>query len=126
MDFRENSSSVNKTFWLILNDVFFFKTSVENCRPDIIEPACRAVHRSFEWDCSDYQYVNFTIAIMNSNVHSHVHKEGPYRDYSPCHTLFPNRFAIGVNDAEKDDLKRFASGDDYYRYVRNILVLVPN
>jgi hypothetical protein len=58
-----------------------------------------------------------TVAILNSNAHSHVHKRGNYADYSPCQTFFDFRYALGIHNAEMDDLKRFESRDDYHNYV---------
>lgn len=58
-----------------------------------------------------------TVAILNSNAHSHVHKRGEYADYSPCHTFFRLRYALGIHNAKNDDLKRFETRDDYHNYV---------
>ncbi len=65
---------------------------------------------------------NLTVAIINSDAHSHVHKRGSYADYSPCHTLYNLRYALGLHNAKHDDLKRFQSRDDYHNYVssRNV------
>ena len=59
-----------------------------------------------------------TIAILNSNAHSHVRKRGNYGDYSPCHTFFDYRYAVGVHNAQKDDLERFQSREGFHSYVR--------
>jgi hypothetical protein len=45
-----------------------------------------------------------TVAIINSNAHSHIRKHGIYGEYSPCENLFSNRYALGIHNAEKDDL----------------------
>ena len=62
-----------------------------------------------------------TVAILNSNAHSHVHKEGHYADYSPCHTFFDYRLAIGVSNANREDMKRFQSERGYHTYVSFVL-----
>ena len=59
-----------------------------------------------------------TVAMINSNAHSHLKKRGFYSEYSPCKNLFLNRFAVGIHHAEKEDLLRFQSNDGYHKYVR--------
>ena len=58
-----------------------------------------------------------SVAILNSNAHSHVHKRGEYADYSPCKTFYDQRYALGLHNAENDDLKRFQSDSDNHNYV---------
>ncbi len=71
---------------------------------------------------------NLTVAIINSDAHSHVHKRGSYADYSPCHTLYNLRYALGLHNAKHDDLKRFQSRDDYHNYVssRNVFTILES
>jgi hypothetical protein len=57
------------------------------------------------------------VAIINSNAHGHVHKKGNFGDYSPCHTHYKNRYAIGIHKANKDDLERFQSREGNHYYV---------
>jgi len=60
------------------------------------------------------------VAILNSNAHTHVGKEGHYGDYSPCKTFFDHRVAIGLQNAKRDDLKQFQSEKGFHAYVRNL------
>ena len=60
---------------------------------------------------------NMTLAILNSNAHSHVNKEGNYADYSPCKTFFDYRLGVGLHNANRDDLKRFQSDRGFHVYV---------
>jgi hypothetical protein len=34
---------------------------------------------------------NMTVAIINSNAHSHLQKNSKYAEYSPCKNFFNNR-----------------------------------
>ena len=61
--------------------------------------------------------VYFKYPKQNSDAHSHVNKRGNYKDYSPCHTYYPHRYAIGIHNAKHDDLTRFQSSSDYHNYV---------
>ena len=60
---------------------------------------------------------NMTIAILNSNAHAHVNKHGHYSNYSPCQTFFDLRYALGIHNAQHDDLERFQSRDGLHHYV---------
>ena len=99
------------------------QTNATSCNDGLLEPACRlAYHGELAYACTDATTVltnNLTVAIVNSNSHSHVHKRGNYADYSPCHTFFYLRYALGLHNANMDDLKRFQSDDDYHNYVRH-------
>jgi hypothetical protein len=64
---------------------------------------------------------SMAVAILNSNTHSHVHKRGEYADYSPCHSFYHHRYAIGIHNANLDDMVRFQSREDYHNYVSYIL-----
>jgi len=57
------------------------------------------------------------VAILHNNVHSHVNKRGEYADYSPCQTYFNHRYALGLHNADLNDMKRFQSRKDYHNYV---------
>jgi hypothetical protein len=49
------------------------------------------MHGLFTYTCAGAAHTfvnNLTVAILNSNAHSHVHKRGNYEDYSPCKTFF--------------------------------------
>ena len=73
--------------------------------------------------CNSGSNNSIAIAILNGNVHSHLKKRGEYADYSPCHTFFDNRYAIGLHKAKLDDMKRFQSREDYHNYVSKIFGL---
>jgi hypothetical protein len=96
------------------------QVNATSCKDGLLEPACRlGYHGLLTYDaCEGAPLINnMTVAILNSNAHSHVHKHGEYGDYSPCKTFFDLRYAVGIHNAEQDDLKRFASRDDYHNYV---------
>ena len=96
------------------------QTNATSCQDGLLEPACRlGFHGLLNYTCaSQTPYINnMTVAILNSNAHSHVHKRGEYADYSPCHTFFNLRYALGIHNAQNDDLKRFETKDDYHNYV---------
>ncbi len=58
-----------------------------------------------------------TVAILNSNAHSHVRRHNFYRDYSPCHKFFSLRYAIGLHKANHEDLVKFQNREDDHNYV---------
>jgi hypothetical protein len=73
------------------------------------------------YTCTRTTIVNkIVVAILNSNAHTHVGKEGHYGDYSPCKTFFDHRVAIGLQNAKRCDLKRFQSEKGFHAYVRKI------
>ena len=95
-----------------------FNTNSTACVDGLLEPACRmGFHGLKNYTCVPGWNNTMAVAILNSNAHSHVHKHGEYADYSPCHTFFHNRYALGLHNAELDDLKRFQSDDDFHNYV---------
>jgi hypothetical protein len=103
------------------------QTNATACNDGLLEPACRlGYHGLLTYACADSTVLtnNLTVAILNSDAHSHVHKRGNYADYSPCHTFFDLRYALGIHHAKKDDLKRFASRDDYHNLVSLLLILL--
>jgi hypothetical protein len=96
------------------------QTNVTACNDGLLEPACRLAYHglnAYTTNACTGVTNNMTVAILNSNAHSHVHKRGNYADYSPCQTFFDFRYALGIHNAEMDDLKRFESRDDYHNYV---------
>ena len=96
------------------------QTNQTACNDGLLEPACRLAYNGINsYTCTGTTIVNnMTVAILNSNAHSHVHKEGNYEDYSPCQTYFDHRAAVGVHNADNDDLKRFQSRKGFHVYVR--------
>jgi len=97
------------------------QTNATSCKDGLLEPACRlGFHGLLNYTCAGAAHTfvnNMTVAILNSNAHSHVHKRGEYADYSPCKTFFDLRYALGIHNAQNDDLKRFESRDDYHNYM---------
>jgi hypothetical protein len=87
----------------------------------LIEPACSLAFVGWENYNDNNDAVvkkqRMAIAILNSNSHDHVHKKSNYADYSPCHSYFHHRYAVGLHRANKDDLERFGSRKDYHEYV---------
>ena len=74
-------------------------------------------HGVLNFTCTAGPTNNMTVAILNSNAHSHVHKHGMYEEYSPCKNFFVHRYALGIHNAQEDDLKRFESNRGYHNYV---------
>jgi hypothetical protein len=95
------------------------QNNATSCEDGLLEPACRlGYNQILATTCTDVEGFNtMAVAILNSDAHSHVHKHGNYADYSPCHTLFDYRYALGLHTANHDDLTRFQSRDDYHNYV---------
>jgi len=105
------------------------KVDANSCKDGLLEPACRlGYHGLLTYEACDGDALinNMTVAILNSNAHSHIHKRGEYGDYSPCRTFFDLRYAIGIHNAEQDDLKRFGSREDYHNYVSTIFETKQN
>jgi hypothetical protein len=98
------------------------ETNQTACNDGLLEPACRLAFNGISsYTCTGTTIINnMTVAILNSNAHAHVSKEGNYGDYSPCRYFFDDRFAVGVHNANRDDLKRFQSRKGYHVYVRNV------
>ncbi len=88
------------------------------CVEGLLEPGCRlGYHGVKTYTCAATLNNTLAVAIINSNAHSHVHKRGEYADYSPCHTFFHHRYAVGIHNANLDDMVRFQSKEDYHNYV---------
>ena len=108
------------------NNLYPLQTNTSSCQDGLLEPACRIGYDEMTTAaalpaCPDIATVNWmAVAILNSDAHAHVHKHGNYADYSPCHTLFDYRYALGLHTANHDDLTRFQSRDDYHNYVSYI------
>ena len=87
----------------------------------MIEPACSLAFNGWENYIANNNVVakkqRMAIAILNSDSHAHVHKHGNFAEYSPCHSYFHHRYAVGLHMANKDDLERFGSRKDYHEYV---------
>ena len=95
-----------------------FNTNATACAEGLLEPACRlGFHGMKNYSCPYSLNNTLAVAIMNSNTHSHVHKHGEYANYSPCHTFFPHRYALGLRNANLDDMIRFQSKTGYHNYV---------
>ena len=108
------------------NNLYPLQTNASSCQDGLLEPACRIGYDEMTTasalpTCLDIATVNWmAVAILNSDAHAPVHKHGNYADYSPCHTLFDYRYALGLHTANHDDLTRFQSRDDYHNYVSYI------
>ena len=110
--------------------LYRLQNNASSCEDGLLEPACRIGYNKIinigSTACPEIDNFNaMAVAILNSNAHSHVHKHGNYADYSPCHTLFDYRYALGLHTANHDDLTRFQSRDDYHNYV-SFTFLLPN
>ena len=46
--------------------------------------------------------------------------------FSPCHSFFNLRYAIGTHTAPKENLERFASKHGAYKYVRHCWISIVN
>lgn len=115
-----------QTFYLINNNILTpVQVNSTSCKEGLLEPACRMAYNELintsPTTCQMSNLNNMTVAILNSNAHSHVNKRGHYRDYSPCHTFFPYRYALGLHNAKNDDLARFQSRDDDHNYISSSL-----
>ena len=97
------------------------QTNQSACNAGLLEPACRLAYKD-QSACSTPLNNTMAVAILNSNAHAHVHKKGNFGDYSPCHTFFNTRYAIGLHNANQDDLERFQSRDGNHYYVSQITI----
>jgi hypothetical protein len=97
-------------------------TNQTACAEGLLEPACRlAYHGVKTYPCTATLNNSMAVAIINSNTHSHVHKGGEYADYSPCHSFYHHRYAVGIHNANLDDMVRFQSKEGNHNYVSYVL-----
>lgn len=104
---------------------FTYDSTTSSCESDRIENACRLAY--FAMDNYNTYYTSgsifdtddrfMAVAIMNSDAHLHARKRNNYRRYSPCHAIFEHRYAVGLFNANQDDLKRFASREGNHEYI---------